>query len=196
MLILHTVNQQNLVRPLFSDGNHDKPEEKINTPEMNSVTETEVKRGKFEGLCCSCSKKSLCKTNKCRCRSTGGSCGTSCGCTRFKCTNRELNPDAADEPPKSENAEHVKNASAVDIAEDGIIIASEGAKLLQSALVGKPADVRDNLRRKKMPLHDIQNSLVVFFPLSLDYHSQISLCSNLVSCSYLIFSVRKFSSLY
>ncbi|KAK3425731.1 hypothetical protein EUGRSUZ_F02150 [Eucalyptus grandis] len=39
-------------------------------------------------ICCSCSKKSLCKTMKCQCRVAGGSCGTSCGCSHIKCTNR------------------------------------------------------------------------------------------------------------
>ncbi|XP_030528658.1 kinesin-like protein KIN-4C isoform X2 [Rhodamnia argentea] len=39
-------------------------------------------------ICCSCSKKSLCKTMKCQCRVARGSCGTSCGCSHTKCTNR------------------------------------------------------------------------------------------------------------
>ncbi|XP_028777712.1 kinesin-like protein KIN-4C isoform X2 [Neltuma alba] len=155
----HKDEMQNQVRPLFSDGNHDKLEEKMNTPEMNLSSETEAKRDKSDGLCCSCSKKSLCKTSKCRCRSGGGSCGTSCGCARFKCTNRELNPVAADEPTKSENTENVKTASANDTVENRSMIASHGAKLLESALLEKPAAVRDNLRRKKKPLSDIQNSL-------------------------------------
>ncbi|XP_008444923.1 kinesin-like protein KIN-4C [Cucumis melo] len=38
--------------------------------------------------CCSCSKKSLCKTTKCKCRSAGRSCGTLCGCAVGKCSNR------------------------------------------------------------------------------------------------------------
>lgn len=38
--------------------------------------------------CCSCSKKSLCKTTKCKCRSTGRSCGSLCGCALGKCSNR------------------------------------------------------------------------------------------------------------
>ncbi|XP_054797991.1 kinesin-like protein KIN-4C isoform X2 [Prosopis cineraria] len=155
----HRNEMQNLVRPLFSDGNHDKLDEQMKTPEMNLSSETEAKMDESDGLCCSCSKKSLCKTNKCRCRSAGGSCGTSCGCTRFKCTNRELNPMAADEPPKSGNTENVKTASASAIqVHNGNMIASEGAKLLESALLEKPAAVRDNLRRKKKPLCDIQNS--------------------------------------
>ncbi|XP_022131303.1 kinesin-like protein KIN-4C [Momordica charantia] len=42
--------------------------------------------------CCSCSKKSLCKTMKCKCRSTGSSCGASCGCAIGKCSNRYEKP--------------------------------------------------------------------------------------------------------
>lgn len=38
--------------------------------------------------CCSCSKKSLCKTTKCKCRASGGTCGISCGCASTKCSNR------------------------------------------------------------------------------------------------------------
>lgn len=158
LIIVTSVNQQNLVRPLFSDGTHDKLEERMNTPEMNNSSETEVKKDKSEGLCCSCTKKSLCKTGKCICRSKGGSCGTSCGCSRFKCTNRELNTVAEDEPPKSDNS--IKNVSPIEIAEDGNVITCEGAKLLQNALAEKP-EVGNKQRRRKKPLCDIQNSLVL-----------------------------------
>ncbi|CAN0873455.1 Kinesin-like protein KIN-4C, partial [Linum grandiflorum] len=41
------------------------------------------------GGCCSCSKKSLCKTSKCECRAAKGSCGERCGCTTSKCSNRK-----------------------------------------------------------------------------------------------------------
>ncbi|XP_039010235.1 kinesin-like protein KIN-4C isoform X2 [Hibiscus syriacus] len=44
---------------------------------------------KTSGVCCSCSKKSLCKTLKCGCRAAGSSCGVSCGCASGKCTNKE-----------------------------------------------------------------------------------------------------------
>ncbi|CAK9313007.1 unnamed protein product [Citrullus colocynthis] len=52
--------------------------------------------------CCSCSKKSLCKTTKCKCRSTGRSCGSLCGCALGKCSNRDEKPSEminAFEPP-------------------------------------------------------------------------------------------------
>ena len=63
------------------------------------------------------------------------------------------------EPLKSESKECNTNTSTVD--EDGIMIASECAKLLQSALVQKPASCRDNPVPIKKPLCDIQNSLVL-----------------------------------
>ncbi|EOA15506.1 hypothetical protein CARUB_v10004826mg [Capsella rubella] len=40
-------------------------------------------------VCCSCSKKSLCKTKSCKCRANGNGCGDSCGCLASKCSNRE-----------------------------------------------------------------------------------------------------------
>lgn len=138
----------------------------MNTPEMSSASENSVKMEKTaEGLCCSCSKNSLCKTNKCRCRSSGGSCGASCGCKRFKCTNREPNQLEGSEPLKSGNTECTQEASAED--KDGSVIASECAKLLQSALVQKPASCKDNLVPKKKPLRDIQNSMVFYIPKAL-----------------------------
>ncbi|KAG7029672.1 Kinesin-like protein KIN-4C [Cucurbita argyrosperma subsp. argyrosperma] len=51
-----------------------------------------VKKITLKEECCSCSKKSLCKTTKCQCRSTGRSCGTSCGCALGKCSNRYEKP--------------------------------------------------------------------------------------------------------
>ncbi|KAG5045443.1 hypothetical protein JHK82_014832 [Glycine max] len=141
---------------LLSEESNDKI--KMNTPEMGSASENSVKRERTsEGICCSCSKKSLCKTNKCKCRSSGGSCGASCGCTRLKCTNREPNQLEGSEPLKSGNTECTQEASAED--KDGSVIASECAKLLQSALVQKPASCKDNLVPKKKPLRDIQNSM-------------------------------------
>ncbi|TKY74438.1 Kinesin protein BC2 [Spatholobus suberectus] len=149
--------QGDLGLSLLSEESNDKI--KMNTPEMSSASENNVKRERTaEGSCCSCSKKSLCKTNKCKCRSTGGSCGASCGCTRFKCTNREPNQLTGNEPLKSDNTECTVEVSAAD--KDGSVVASECAKLLQSALVQKPAGCRDNPVPIKKPLCDIQNSMV------------------------------------
>ncbi|XP_004501648.1 kinesin-like protein KIN-4C isoform X2 [Cicer arietinum] len=143
--------KQDLVHPVFSEESNDTTQ--MATPEMSSSNEKNVKKERRGGgLCCSCSKRSLCKTTKCKCRSIGGSCGPSCGCTRFKCTNRELDTLAEDESLKSENSECSAN-------KDGGVIASECAKLLESALVQKPASRSDNQGPKKKPLCDIQNSL-------------------------------------
>ncbi|KAG2400016.1 Kinesin-like protein [Vigna angularis] len=144
--------QGDLVLSHLSEETNDKI--KMGTPEMSSASENSVKTDRTAGgLCCSCSKKSLCKTSKCKCRSSGGSCGASCGCTRFKCTNRESNQLAGNEPLKSNNTE-------CSVDEDGSVIASECAKLLQSALVQKPASCQDNPVPIKKPLRDIQNSMV------------------------------------
>ncbi|KAJ0260320.1 hypothetical protein HA466_0065400 [Hirschfeldia incana] len=42
-------------------------------------------------MCCSCTKKSLCKTKSCKCRANGSGCGISCGCIASKCSNRGEN---------------------------------------------------------------------------------------------------------
>lgn len=54
-----------------------------NSEEITAMTE------KPPGACCSCSKKSSCKTLKCECRAIGSNCGMSCGCAMAKCANRE-----------------------------------------------------------------------------------------------------------
>lgn len=114
-------------------------------------------------VCCSCSKYSLCKTMKCRCRSTGGGCGASCGCAASKCSNREAAaPIKSDDSPQSEKPDGGLNGSNVVETEKSSIVASQGAMLLQSALVEKPAESNDNLGPRKKPLSDIGNILVCF----------------------------------
>ncbi|KAI4307497.1 hypothetical protein L6164_030676 [Bauhinia variegata] len=152
--------QRDPVQPVLRGASTNKLLEKLKTPKTTRFSESKVERETAEGVCCSCSKKSLCKTTKCKCRLIGESCGKSCGCTSFKCTNREQVPVAAGESSNSENTKCTANASPlVDGTENGNIVASEGAKLLQSALVEKPADSRDNLGPRKKALRDIQNSL-------------------------------------
>ncbi|KAM1392078.1 hypothetical protein ACFX2I_019710 [Malus domestica] len=120
-------------------------------------------------LCCSCSKSSLCKTMKCRCRSTGGSCGVSCGCVASKCSNRELTVQIKlDESPQSETADGIWNGSDATEAEKGSTVASEGAMLLQNALVQKPAELNDDLGPRKKPLSDIGNLLKCVFKANAD----------------------------
>ncbi|XP_041019606.1 kinesin-like protein KIN-4C isoform X1 [Juglans microcarpa x Juglans regia] len=112
------------------------------------------------GACCSCSKNSSCKTTKCPCRAAGGSCGSSCSCVPMKCANREsvLNKDS-DETPQLEIAERNGSGSGSDETEKSRILVSQGAMLLQSALVEKPAETNDDNGSKRKPLSDIGNTL-------------------------------------
>lgn len=87
------------------------------------------------GVCCTCSKSSSCKTNKCQCRSAGGLCGPSCGCVASKCTNR-------------------------DETEQDKLLASHGAMLLESALIEKPAETKEDGGPARKPLSDIGNTEV------------------------------------
>ncbi|PON49781.1 hypothetical protein PanWU01x14_228170 [Parasponia andersonii] len=108
-------------------------------------------------ICCSCSKKSLCKTTKCVCRSMGGSCGTLCGCVASKCTNREALPIRLNDSPEPEIAEaKVSGLKMVEPRKD-TTGASQGAMLLQSALLEQPAEKNDNHGLYKKPLSDIGN---------------------------------------
>ncbi|XP_028802081.1 kinesin-like protein KIN-4C [Neltuma alba] len=93
-------------------------------------------------ICCTCSKSSSCKTLKCQCRSAGNTCGRSCGCLETRCANRELilNEEAAP-------SEMVKDETDRDLA-------SQGAELLQSALV-KTTNSNHGPRK---PLADIGNT--------------------------------------
>lgn len=89
------------------------------------------------GVCCTCSKSSSCKTNKCQCRSAGGLCGPSCGCVASKCTNQ-------------------------DETEQDKLLASHGAMLLESALIEKPAETKEDGGPARKPLSDIGNTEVYF----------------------------------
>uniref|UniRef100_A0A2N9FKI7 Kinesin motor domain-containing protein n=1 Tax=Fagus sylvatica TaxID=28930 RepID=A0A2N9FKI7_FAGSY len=111
------------------------------------------------GVCCSCSKYSFCKTTKCQCRVSGGSCGTSCGCLPTKCANRGTVLKEVGDSPESESAEGNGNGSGSDETEKSHVLASHGAMLLQSALVEKPAEENDDNGPKRKPLSDIGNKL-------------------------------------
>lgn len=120
----------------------------------NSVADS----GKTTSVCCSCSKSSTCKTNKCQCRSFGGFCGASCGCVPSKCANKEI-----DESLEPELGEGIDNGLESDETKDRLL-ASHGALLLHSALAEKPAATNDDGGPKRKPLSDIGNSLVSFTP--------------------------------
>ncbi|TQD69936.1 hypothetical protein C1H46_044532 [Malus baccata] len=131
-------------------------------PEISNVAKVKT----ASTVCCSCSKSSLCKTMKCRCRSTGGSCGASCGCVASKCSNRGLTVQIKlNESSQSETVDGILNCSDTTEVEKDSSVASQGAMLLQNALVQKPAESNDNLGPRKKPLSDIGNLLVCFIIL-------------------------------
>ncbi|KAI9097958.1 hypothetical protein K1719_025729 [Acacia pycnantha] len=111
----------------------------------NNSRELSVSSGEAD-ICCTCSKSSSCKTSKCQCRSTGNTCGRSCGCLETKCANRVLilNTEAA-----QSEMEMVKGGDEIDTD-----LATQGAELLQSALVKNTNS--DHGPRK--PLADIGNT--------------------------------------
>ncbi|XP_062164837.1 kinesin-like protein KIN-4C [Alnus glutinosa] len=153
--------QDDLSQPSFSLGSSDELFEGPETSESENFGEAKIAREKSAvGKCCSCSKKSLCKTSKCRCRSTGDSCGKSCGCALTKCTNREAVPVKLSNSPQSETAESILNCLDIVETERTGIVASQGAMLLQGALAQKPAEMNNNRRTRKEPLCDIGNTLI------------------------------------
>ncbi|KAJ6930352.1 kinesin-like protein KIN-4C [Populus alba x Populus x berolinensis] len=96
--------------------------------------------------CCACSKYSLCKTSKCQCRASGGFCGISCGCMPNKCSNRgaiEINDSTVGSNETEKNQ----------------VLVSQGAMLLQSALVEKPVETNDDGVVRRKPLSDIGNTV-------------------------------------
>ncbi|KAK7372955.1 hypothetical protein VNO80_06346 [Phaseolus coccineus] len=102
--------------------------------------------------CCSCSKFSSCKTNKCICRAMGGTCGSSCGCLASKCANRSSISSEA-------QVEGSGNDSGIEEADKNRLLAAQGAELLQGALVEGPADAHSDNHGPRKPLSDIGNTL-------------------------------------
>lgn len=102
------------------------------------------------GACCSCSKKSLCKTTKCECRAAGGSCGTSCGCAALKCTNRKVS-SKADDSQQSEVAQKLPVSSSSETGKDNIMSQS--------------TDLNNDLQPVRKPLHEIGNSRMNSSPI-------------------------------
>ncbi|KAK9993618.1 hypothetical protein SO802_023321 [Lithocarpus litseifolius] len=72
-----------------SDDDDWVPEsEEEEKPVKKRICRTSVASNLLDTLdCCSCSKNSSCKTMRCPCRASGGSCGTSCACLSRKCAN-------------------------------------------------------------------------------------------------------------
>ncbi|KAI3966217.1 hypothetical protein MKW92_030647 [Papaver armeniacum] len=122
-----------------------------------------VEDSEARSVCCSCSKSSRCKTNKCQCRDAGGACGASCGCVPSKCENREANKMRVD-LHDSANSDEIEEGGSCSVNVDGEqnrSLAVHGAMLLQSALADKPPIDAKNVKREngRKPLSDIGNTV-------------------------------------
>ncbi|PRQ21211.1 putative plus-end-directed kinesin ATPase [Rosa chinensis] len=117
-----------------------------------------VVRKSESGVCCSCSKTSSCKTTKCQCRTTGGACGPSCGCVPAKCSNRESSLEVHGSP-EEETAQGIGNDEGTDETEKNQHLASQGARLLQNALVERPSETTDDGGPRRKALSEIGNTL-------------------------------------
>ncbi|KAK9930271.1 hypothetical protein M0R45_027313 [Rubus argutus] len=111
-------------------------------------------------VCCSCSRTSSCKTNKCQCRSTAGACGPSCGCVPAKCSNRESSLLEVHGSPQVHTADGIGNDESTDETEKHQLLASQGARLLQNALVERPRETTDDGGPRRKALSEIGNTLV------------------------------------
>lgn len=123
------------------------------------------KQNAKSGLCCTCSKSSLCKTNKCQCRAAGGACKASCGCSSTKCSNREAIIIKEDELSKPNMASEQSGQGADETDKDHALV-THGAMLLQNALIERPADTDEDGGARRKPLSDIGNTLVCKIPTS------------------------------
>lgn len=74
---------------------NDESNLELSQPKTSEKTLCQKEQSKAE-VCCSCTKKSLCKTKNCKCRANGSGCGDSCGCLVSKCSNREKNVSRSD----------------------------------------------------------------------------------------------------
>ncbi|CAE6252120.1 unnamed protein product [Arabidopsis arenosa] len=119
---------------------------------------------KSDVCCCTCSKSSSCKTMKCQCRATKGSCGPSCGCSSVKCSNRNADGkenNSISESEALENGENSQESDEKDKDQQQQVLASRGAMLLQNALADKPGEETNEdggTRRRRKPLSDIGNT--------------------------------------
>ncbi|CAH8389648.1 unnamed protein product [Eruca vesicaria subsp. sativa] len=113
-----------------------------------SLSDEAAKPTSSSDVCCTCSKSSSCKTMKCQCRATKGSCGPSCGCSSVKCSNRNN---------ATSTLEHGENSQ----EEQQQVLASRGALLLQNALANKPVEETNDgegTKTRRKPLSDIGNT--------------------------------------
>ncbi|XP_056847508.1 kinesin-like protein KIN-4C isoform X2 [Raphanus sativus] len=101
-----------------------EPSEVKESGETLSSEEAHCKKEQSKAeMCCSCTKKSLCKTKSCKCRANGSGCGISCGCIASKCSNR---------------GENVRSDKAMQAVVDGI-----GKKPVDDTKVANKQPLRD-----------------------------------------------------
>ncbi|TXG52670.1 hypothetical protein EZV62_021839 [Acer yangbiense] len=134
-------DQADLVQSSVSAGNNTGSNTNMSEADSSTLEDSEgfidATRKVVSGVCCSCSKKSLCKTSKCGCRAAGGSCGTACGCAVSKCTNREIVPIKLDDALQSSD------------------LVSQEATLIE-----KPHEMKEDSCPKRQSLRDIGNIMV------------------------------------
>uniref|UniRef100_I1P462 Kinesin motor domain-containing protein n=1 Tax=Oryza glaberrima TaxID=4538 RepID=I1P462_ORYGL len=101
--------------------------------------------------CCSCSKYSSCKTQKCECRASGSHCGGDCGCITSRCSNR------VDMKEEKEGGGVVEVSSSDDVDDAKVQeIVKEGVMLLENSMSEKEAQET----KSRKPLADIGNGVV------------------------------------
>lgn len=125
---------------------------------LDTCSDEEVKSTTSSDVCCTCTRKSSCKTMKCQCLAANGYCGPSCGCSSLKCSNR--------------NASGEQNPHEFGEEEQQQALASRGALLLRTALTDKSAqETNDNegAKRTRKPLSDIGNTTVSFYGVSIAF---------------------------
>ncbi|XP_010456847.1 PREDICTED: kinesin-like protein KIN-4C isoform X2 [Camelina sativa] len=131
-------------------------EENLEAPSDDAVKSTSPS----DICCCTCSRSSSCKTMKCQCRATKGSCGPSCGCSAVKCSNRNADGMQSNSISESEALESSQESDEKDKDQQQQVLASRGATLLQNALANKPGEETNDggTRRRRKPLSDIGNT--------------------------------------
>ncbi|KAJ7958917.1 Kinesin-like protein [Quillaja saponaria] len=138
-------------------GGHDLPSPNDVNKNLEEATDFVTEK---TDVCCSCSKISSCKTTKCKCRASGGVCGTSCGCVPTKCSNRrESLLNDLRESPETEMGVGLGSDAMIDEIDKNHVLASQGARLLQNVLVENSMEINGDGGARRKPLSDIGNTL-------------------------------------
>ncbi|KAJ9166468.1 hypothetical protein P3X46_021219 [Hevea brasiliensis] len=128
----------------------------MDTPESECSGGSNAMSGKFTPrVCCSCSKKSLCKTSKCECRAAASGCGTGCGCAASKCSNRGVLSIKVDDSLQQKVASDLVHVADTSETEKAIV-------------TSQSAEVNNDCARIRKPLSEIGNTLVISSPIKPD----------------------------